>query len=151
MLNGCNSDAFITNTGLQYVFDRGNAAAISDWTLNQVEERKINDGILALGHIIKTYRESEQRAAADGYLRVYQKAKAGWPEIKPGKSEFASANPDEARKNLIWSLRIEVNDMRAHHPNNPTINSLWNEIQKLDPDLKEAMPKRDPKGIFSPK
>lgn len=150
LLNGCNSDGYIENSGLQYVLNVGNAAAISDWTLHQVEEQKTYDGVIALEHIMRTYRESEQRAAAAGFLQVYQRAKSGWPNIIPGKTEFTSADPEEARRELIRIMRLSLIDLKAHAENNKTINNLSNEIQKLDSGLKDV-PQQRSKGIFTPK
>jgi hypothetical protein len=152
---GCRKDSgYIANTGLGYVFDLGNAEKITAWTLRQQDERKIADGLAAIKHIAvaqSSYAETERQSAANGYLQIYQRAIAGWPDIRPSHAPFWSSEPEEARRNLIRYVRGDANDLNQHHADDPVPHDLWVRIVKLDPDVvKFAPPPPDPNGLFGP-
>jgi len=155
MSAGCRTDSgYIANTGLGYVFDLGNAEKITAWTMRQQDERKIADGLAAVKHIAvahSTFGEPERRSAANGYLQIYQRAIAGWPDIRPSHAPYWSSDPQEARRNLIRYVRRDANDLNEHHAGDPVAHDLWARIVKLDPDaLKFAPPPPDPNGLFGP-
>jgi hypothetical protein len=152
---GCRKDSgFIANTGLGYVFDLGNAAKITAWTLRQQDERKIADGLMAVEHIVVaslSYRESERRSAADGYLQLYGRAMAGWPDIRPDPAPYGSVGTEEAQRNLLRYVRHGANDVHVHHDSDPVAHELWVSIVKLDPEVVNfAPPPPDPNGLFGP-
>lgn len=64
-----------------YVNRVGDASAITEWTLRQVEATRIMDGqrILLDRALIQRFSVAEREAAAEGYLRVYRQGLTGWP------------------------------------------------------------------------
>jgi hypothetical protein len=139
--------------GLGYVFAVGDASKITTWTLQQTNEDKVRDGITAIKHIVAdsiSYRASERRSAASGFLQVYQRAMLGWPNIQPAKTPFASSDAEGAKQDLVRFVRGWANELHEHWPNDSIASDLWSAILKLDPDVVKSAPKHEPNGLFSP-
>lgn len=62
-----------------YVLAKGTAAKITQWTLEQDQEGRIDDGRTALLSILELRGETEACDAVQGLLALDRKLQTGWP------------------------------------------------------------------------
>jgi len=113
---------------------------ITQWTLRQSDEDKIQDGMSALLDRAMSPDPAVAGSAIGGYVRVYEKAAEGWPGFVPRNWRTGPVNPsveDMAEPQRARALEITIVDLAfellavqaADAPQNPLLREAFFRIR----------------------
>lgn len=106
---GCSEINWLNGTGEYggYVMRMRGPRQVTDWTLRQVDDERVYNGICGLGTYLRG-SAAEREAALAGIEKVYIRLSTGWPETPPKERVFKESSAEYLIR-IVYSKLLEAN------------------------------------------
>ena len=121
-----------------YLLDGRSAGDITEWTMQQTDPAKINNGIGALGFMVFDRRSQAANATA-GLVAICRKIWDGWPGLveRPSTLYFHDRTVVvDSRRDVISYMRVYMRT--SYHRSPKEYEEVMRQLHEIDPDIYEG-------------
>lgn len=107
-----------------YVYCKGGPRQITAWAARQTDWKSISDSLSALATIAHESDRAESEAAAGGFVSIYERIVAGWPDLEVSGDSTLSAN-DEREALINECFQIVAGQLSGREGNHGLVSLYY--------------------------